>query len=123
MKSNNNGIKRILHAFIYSYDGFIASFKSEKAFRQDLLFCGCCAVFLCFLPVDAVRLALMTFSLMLIILMELINTAIEVIIDRIGAEYHELSKTAKDIGSLLVLLSFVNMFLIWGIILFNLLKQ
>ncbi len=123
MKSQNKGLKRILHAFIYSYNGFVATFKSEAAFRQDLLFCAFCIGLLFFLPVSGVSLALMVFALLFILLMELANTAIEFIVDRIGLEYHELSKKAKDIGSLLVLLSFVNMFLIWGIILFNVLKQ
>ncbi len=123
MKAQNNGIKHILKAFMYSYAGFISAFKSETAFRQDLLFCGCCGIALFFLSVNGVGLALMVFSLILILLMELVNTALEFVVDRIGTEYHELSKKAKDIGSSLVFLSFVNMFLIWGIILFNLLKQ
>ena len=61
---------------------------------------------------------LMIASLFFILIMELINTAIEAIIDRISADYHELSKKAKDIGSLLVLMAFIMMFIVWGRILF-----
>lgn len=117
MKSQATGIKRILKAFSYSYQGFVASFKSEAAFRQDLFFCLFGAIAAGLMPVDGMAKALMFFSLFLILLMELVNTAIEVVIDRISESYHDLSKKAKDIGSLLVLLSFVNMAVVWGFIL------
>ena len=116
MKSNDTGIKRILKAFRYSYDGFTATFKSEAAFRQDILFCLVMGLSLFWLPVRGVALAFLIFSLFLILLMELVNTGIEAVVDRIGAEYHPLSKKAKDIGSLLVLLSFIHWGITWGII-------
>lgn len=117
MKSKYTGIKRILKAFTYSYDGFIAVFKSEAAFRQDLIVFILGITICLFLPVTYLAKLLMIFSLFLIIIMELVNSAIEVIIDRISQEYHPLSKTAKDIGSLLVLLSFMNAIIIWFTIL------
>lgn len=117
MKSQATGIKRILKAFSYSYQGFMSVFKSETAFRQDLLFCAFGAVTAVLLPVGGMAKAIMFFSLFLILLMELVNTAIEVVIDRISESYHDLSKKAKDIGSLLVLLAFVNMAVVWGFIL------
>ncbi len=116
MKSTDKGIKRILKAFKYSYDGFISSFKSEEAFRQDCLvfFLG---VFLTFyFDIATVEKILIIFSLFLILLMELVNTAIETVIDRVSDDYHLLSKKAKDIGSLLVLLSFLNLFVVLGLI-------
>lgn len=116
MKSKYSGIRRIIKAFEYSFDGFIAVFKSETAFRQDLIFCLIAAIILGFLPIESMQFAFLLFSLFLILFMELINTAIEVIVDRIGEEYHLLSKKAKDIGSLLVLLAFVH-FLIASVIL------
>lgn len=119
MKSPYTGIKRILKAFTYSYDGFMATFKSEAAFRQDLLFCLIFGASLFWLPFRGADLALMIFSLILILLMELINSAIEAVVDRISPDYHELSKKAKDIGSLIVLLSFINMGLIWGCLLID----
>ena len=120
MKSEYTGIKRILKAFTYSFDGFKAVFQSESAFRQDLLFCLVFGVVFCFLPLTASARAFLFFALFLIVFMELINTAIETVIDRIGEEYHPLSKKAKDIGSLLVLLAFVHFFAASAIILFPL---
>ena len=113
MKATDTGIKRILKAFTYSYQGFIATFKSEAAFRQDI------AVFIIFsiialcLPLQLTEQLKLISALLLILLAELINTAIETIIDRISPDYHELSKKAKDIGSLIVLLAFIYAVLQW----------
>ena len=112
------GIKRILNAFKYSYDGFKAVFKSEPAFRQDL------AVFIVLTPVALwlniapEKKALLVFSLFFILFAECVNTAIEVTIDRISTDIHPLSKKAKDIGSLMVLLSFINAGITWFLVLF-----
>ncbi|MBQ8672253.1 MAG: diacylglycerol kinase [Alphaproteobacteria bacterium] len=119
MKAQDKGIKRILKAFTYSYDGFKSAFQSEEAFRQDIVvFIIFSAIALC-LKVPLWAQALLISALILILLMELVNTAIETIIDRISDEYHELSKKAKDIGSLLVLLAFVNAILLWGAIIYE----
>lgn len=117
MKSPYTGVKRILKAFTYSYDGFCATFRSEAAFRQDLLFCAVFGLSLFFLPFRGAALAMLIFSLIFILFAELVNTAIEALVDRISPEWHELSKKAKDIGSLLVLISFINMFVVWACIL------
>ena len=116
MKSEHHGIWRIFRAFGYSYDGFIAVIKSEAAFRQELLFCLVCGIFICFLPLTIAARLFLFLALFLILFAELINTAIEVIVDRIGEEYHPLSKKAKDIGSLLVLLAFIHFFVAAGVI-------
>lgn len=121
MKSPYKGIQRILKAFCYSFDGFVAVFRSEVAFRQDLLFCAVSGVALFFLPVRGVALAILSFSLIFILFAELVNTAIETLVDRISPDWHELSKKAKDIGSLLVMLAFINMFVLWTLILFPIL--
>ena len=108
MKATDTGIKRILKAFIYSRDGFTSAFKSEAALRQDLaVFVIFSAAALC-LNLVLWQKAILISSLLFIVIMELVNTAVEVVIDRISPDYHELSKKAKDIGSLLVLLAFVN---------------
>lgn len=120
MKATDTGIKRILKAFTYSKDGFVSSFKSESALRQDL------AVFVVFgivaycLDLLLWQKALLICSLLFIVIMELVNTAVEVVIDRISPDYHELSKKAKDIGSSLVLLAFVNAIILWGAFLYPL---
>ncbi len=119
MKSSHTGLKRIFKAFSYSYDGFMAAYKSEAAFRQDLAVFVLGAILCIFLPIALPAKLLMVFSLFIILLMELANTAIEVVIDRVGEEYHPLSKIAKDIGSLLVLIAFVNAAVIWGAVLIS----
>lgn len=121
MKATDTGIKRILKAFIYSRDGFNAAFKSEAALRQDLLVFVIFSLIALFLDLMLWQKALLISSLLFIVIMELVNTAVETVIDRISPDYHELSKKAKDIGSLLVLLSFINAFLIWGAFLYPLL--
>jgi diacylglycerol kinase (ATP) len=105
--------RRILNACKYSYEGFMAAYKSEPAFRQDLLifFIGLIIVFQ--LDIDKVERVILVCSLLFIFIMELVNTAIEVVVDRISKERHPLSKKAKDIGSLLVFLSFVTCIIIW----------
>jgi diacylglycerol kinase (ATP) len=113
MKSPHTGLTRILAAFTYSYHGFKAAWRSEAAFRQDsAVFVVGTIVALC-LPVGMLGKGLLVSALVLILLMELVNTSIEAIVDRISEDYHELSKKAKDIGSLLVLLSFINAGVVW----------
>lgn len=108
MKNTATGFKRILKAFTYSGKGFVSTFQSEAAFRQDLIIfvLGAIAVFI--FDLTGLQRALILSSLFLILLMELVNTAIEVVVDRISEDYHPLSGKAKDIGSLLVLISFIN---------------
>ena len=124
MKSTKTGIARILKAFGYSYDGFIAAFKSEEAFRQDILVCIILTPIAILLPITMVERLFLFSSLFLIILAELTNTAIEMTINRISDEIHPLSKVAKDIGSCIVLVSFLYLITVWGVILYeNFIKQ
>lgn len=117
MKSSYTGIKRILMAFTYSWKGLVAVFKTEAAFRQDLAV-FILGTFFCFcLPLSGIERAILFFSLLLILLMELVNSAIEVVIDRISPDYHPLSGRAKDIGSLLVLMAFINAIVVWILVL------
>lgn len=118
MKSNKNGIPRILNAFKYSYNGFISAFKSEEALRQDIIIFVVFTIVSLFLPICFLKQIMLISSLLFIIFAELVNTAVEVVIDRISEEYHELSKKAKDIGSCLVLLSFINAILVWSSVLY-----
>lgn len=118
MKSLLFGCKRILKAFVYSWQGVKVLIKKEAAFRQDcvVFVIGLC-VCLC-LSLTGIQRALMMFSLFLILLMEAVNSAIETIVDRISEKYHPLSGQAKDMGSFLVLLAFINAIVVWGLILF-----
>ena len=119
MKSSKKGIKRILKAFTYSFDGFKSVFKTEEAFRQELFLCIFLFIIAVFLKITYLEKLLLISSLFFIIIVELINTAIEVVIDRISDEYHILSKKAKDIGSLLVLITFIYAIIVWMIIIFK----
>lgn len=111
------GLRRILKAFVYSYDGFKAILKSEPAFRQELCLVVVLAPLSLQFDVSTASHAIMIFSLFFILFAEMVNTAIEVLIDRISSKIHPLSKKAKDIGSLMVLLSFINAFVVWAVIL------
>lgn len=112
-----SGVKRLFNATGYSFSGLKAAFKNEAAFRQELL------LVVIFVPVafwfgdDSLEKALLVSSLLLILIVELMNSAIESTIDRIGSEQHELSGRAKDIGSAAVFLALLNAAFIWVILL------
>ncbi|MDR2099212.1 MAG: diacylglycerol kinase [Campylobacteraceae bacterium] len=121
MKTGDSGIKRILKAFIYSSEGFWESIKSEAAFRQELLLCALLLVVALLLPVSVVEKLFLISTLFLVLLMELVNTAIEAVVDRISDKIHPLSKKAKDVGSLLVLLSFIYLGIVWIAVIYGIL--
>ncbi|MDR0666470.1 MAG: diacylglycerol kinase [Campylobacteraceae bacterium] len=116
MKSGDKGVKRILKAFVYSTEGFLQSVKSEAAFRQELALCAVLLVVALLLPVSIIEKLFLISSLFLVLLMELVNTAIEAVVDRVSNEIHPLSKKAKDVGSLLVLISFIYLVFVWAVI-------
>ena len=118
-KRTKKGLPRILNAFKFSYDGFVATFKSEEAFRQDIIICIILTPIAIFLPITLIEKLFLFSTLFLIIMAELINTAIEMTIDRISEELHPLSKIAKDIGSCIVLVSFMYLILVWVLILYS----
>ena len=118
-KRTKKGLPRILNAFKFSYDGFVATFKSEEAFRQDLIICMVLTPIAIFLPITLIEKLFLFSTLFLIVMAELINTAIEMTIDRISEELHPLSKIAKDIGSCIVLVSFMYLILVWVLILYS----
>lgn len=109
--------KRIINAVGYSWDGFTAAYKSEPAFRQDLLIFVVGLFVAMQFNVSKIETIMLVCSLFFIFIMELVNTAIEVVVDRISKERHPLSKKAKDIGSLLVFLAIINSIIIWCAIL------
>lgn len=101
----------------YSIDGFFAAIKHEPSFREDLLFALLLVPFAIILPINAVSTAIMVASLFLIIIVELLNSAIEWIIDYLRPERHPLAKRIKDMASAAVFLSYLNCIAIWVIIL------
>ncbi|MFM2409125.1 MAG: hypothetical protein RL358_1867 [Pseudomonadota bacterium] len=112
------GLRRLLNAFAYSYDGLRAAYQHEDAFRQEVWLALVLIPLACFLPSSGIGKALMIASVVLVIIIELVNSAIEATVDRISLENHILSKRAKDICSAAVLISLLNMLLVWGLVLF-----
>ena len=108
MTEKKSAIKHIIDACFYSYSGIKSAYESEIAFRQDILICTALFVFALILPVPFIYKLVMIMSLFIILIAELINTAIETVVDRISSDIHPLSKKAKDIGSALVFLSFIQ---------------
>jgi diacylglycerol kinase (ATP) len=111
------GPARVWNAFFYSVDGFRAAFRHEDAFRQELLLTLICIPLALWLEPGAVGRALMISALFLVLIVELVNSAIEAVVDRVSLEKNHLAKRAKDIGSAAVLLSLVNAAVIWILIL------
>ena len=116
-KPGNTGITRIIKAAGYSSAGLKAAFTHEAAFRQELLLCLFLFPLGLWLGQTGVERALLTGSLFLVLIVELLNSAIEAIVDRFGHEHHELSGRAKDIGSAAVFIALANVVLIWGLVL------
>jgi|SRR5262245_13905618 len=113
------GLRRIWNALFYSVDGLTAAFRHEDAFRQEVLlalFLTPCALLA---PVSGSGKALMVGVVMLVLIVELLNSGIEAVTDHISLEEHELAKRAKDMGSAAVMLSLLNVPIIWLLVLFG----
>ena len=113
---SRSGLVRIWRAFRYSLEGFGAAAKHEHAFRQELLLCCVLLPFAIWLPLDIVERVLLVATLFLVLIVELLNSAIEAVVDRVSLEDHALSKRAKDIGSAAVFLSLVLTGITWVLI-------
>jgi len=109
----NTGFKRIVLAAGYSAKGLRAAFVNEAAFRQELLLALVLVPLALWLDVEPTQRLLMIAALVVVLITELMNSAIEAVVDRIGAERHELSGRAKDIGSAAVLLALLLCAYIW----------
>ena len=111
------GAGRVLRAFVSSARGFRGAFRDEEAFRQELLF-ACAALPLgLWLGHTGVERALLVAPVLLILIVELLNSAIEATVDRIGLERNVLAGLAKDISSAAVMLSFILLALVWFLVL------
>ena len=111
------GIKRLLNAFKYSVAGTLAAFKHEDAFRQEVILSIILIPLAIYLGQTPIEQALMITSILLIIIVELLNSSVEATVDRISVKRHKLAKRAKDIGSAAVFFSLVNASVIWFLIL------
>ena len=111
------GIKRLANAFTYSVAGTFAAFKHEDAFRQEVILSAVLIPLALYLGQTVIEQALMITSVLLVIIVELLNSSVEATVDRISVKRHKLSKRAKDIGSAAVFFSLINAAVIWFLIL------
>jgi len=111
------GLRRLANALAYSVAGLRAAYRHEDAFRQEVLLAAILVPLAVLLPVDAVGRALMIASVLMVLVVELLNSAIEAAVDRVSLDQHRLSKRAKDIGSAAVLVALVNVATTWFLVL------
>ncbi len=116
MKPGKTGIVRIIDATGYSWKGLQAAYRHESAFRQELLLTAIGIPLAIWLAQSTIQLLLLILPLLLLLLVELANSALEAVVDRIGDEIHELSGRAKDLGSAMVLLAIVMLAVSWILI-------
>lgn len=118
-KTGVTGIKRVINAFGYSLRGLRDALRYESAFRQEV------ALFILLLPVamwlgqSPLDYILLIGSMLLVLIVEILNSAIEAVVDRVGDDYHDLSGRAKDMGSAAVLLALLNVGFIWVMIIYQ----
>ena len=111
------GIPRLINAFGYSIEGFKAAFKHEDAFRQEVFLAIVLIPLAVYLGKSPVEQALMIASVLLVLIVELLNSAIEAAVDHTSTEHHALAKQAKDIGSAAVFFALVIVVVVWALIL------
>lgn len=109
----NTGLKRIRLAGVYAYRGLVAAFSHEAAFRQELILAILLLPFAFYLDLLRIERVLLVLVTVLVLIAELINSAIEAVVDRIGPEFHELSGRAKDMGSAAVLVCLALWLYVW----------
>ncbi|WP_409310257.1 diacylglycerol kinase [Pectobacterium sp. B1J-3] len=111
------GITRIIKATGYSLQGLRQAWQHEAAFRQELLLAVATGIAVYVLPVSLIEKLLLMGSVVLIVVLELVNSAIEAAVDRIGMEHHELSGRAKDLGSAAVFVAIIQAVVVWATVL------
>lgn len=113
------GLKHLWNALNYSFSGLKAAFQQEAAFRHELsAFCVLLPVAF-WLDVSVAERAIMVASLLLVLIVEMVNSSIEAVVDRVGLERHPLSGQAKDMGSSAVFIAMMLVLVVWGIILLS----
>ena len=112
------GLARIWNALFYSLEGLAAAFRHEPAFRLEVFLAAALIPAALWIPASGAGRALMIGSVLLVLVVELLNSAIEATVDRVSTEHHPLAKRAKDIGSAAVLLSLLNVPAVWLLVLF-----
>jgi diacylglycerol kinase (ATP) len=111
------GLQRLINATRYSLDGLVAAARHENAFRQELMLAAVLVPLGLWLGNDGVERALMVGSVLLVLVVELLNSAVEATVDRVSLEDHRLAKRAKDIGSAAVMVSLLTVGAVWLLVL------
>lgn len=119
MANQATGLTRIIKAAGYSYKGLSAAWQHEAAFRQEPVVTVLAIILAVWLDVGAIARILLIGSVALVMIVEILNSAIEAVVDRIGSEHHELSGRAKDMGSAAVSLAIVLALFVWGTVLWQ----
>jgi diacylglycerol kinase (ATP) len=114
---NAKGFKRLINACFFSVAGFKATWTHEEAFRQEVSLFIVTTPLAIWLAKTNIEMLLMIGSVVLVLLVELLNSAVEAVVDRVGLDHHELSGRAKDIGSAAVMLSLIWAGVTWALIL------
>ena len=116
---HQTGWKRIKNALHFSLEGLRACYSSEEAFRQEVWLATFLIPLSIILPISALSTALLIASVLLVMIVEILNSAVEAVVDRISKDHHLLSKKAKDMGSAAVFLSLVNLVIVWACVLWT----
>jgi diacylglycerol kinase (ATP) len=111
------GMRRVINAARYSLEGLAAAARHEDAFRQELILAAVMVPLGLWLGVDGVERALLVGSVLMVLAVELLNSAVEATVDRVSLEDHQLAKRAKDIGSAAVMMSLVTVGVVWLLVL------
>ena len=111
------GLRRVLNAAGYSWAGLAAAFRHEDAFRQEAFLAALLIPLALVLGETGVERALMIGAVLAVLVVELLNSAIEAAVDRISLEHHDLIKRAKDMGSAAVMLALANVAVVWALVL------
>ena len=115
-----SGLRRLVNALSYSLSGLLLAWQDEAAFRQEVILAIVLVPVAFMVQVDMTQRVLLVASVMLVLVVEMINSAIEATVDRVSLDIHPLAKRAKDMGSAAVLLALTNAILIWAMILWSL---
>jgi len=113
------GLRRLINSVGYSFEGFQAAFKHEDAFRQEVFLTIVLIPLALYLEEEALSRVLMIASLFLVLIVELLNSAVEAVVDRVSMERHELAKRAKDVASAAVFVALTNVVVTWSLVLFG----
>ena len=113
------GLRRVINATGYSLCGLKSAWQTEAAFRQEVLLMAIMLPLAFLLGKNGVERALLISVCLVVLVAELLNSAIEAVVDRIGLEHHPLAGAAKDLGSAAVFVSLVMVVMVWGLVLFD----